>query len=60
MLKEQGIRSWYKGKRENSFFFLRFKFFFLYLGLVPRLLKVSPACAIMISTIEFFREYVFK
>jgi len=41
MLREQGIRSWYK-------------------GLVPRLLKVSPACAIMISTIEFFREYVFK
>jgi len=41
MLREQGLRSWYK-------------------GLVPRLLKVSPACAIMISTIEFFREYVFK
>ncbi|UJR09288.1 hypothetical protein I4U23_013531 [Adineta vaga] len=31
-----------------------------YKGLIPRLLKVSPACAIMISTIEFFREYVFK
>ncbi|CAF3733026.1 unnamed protein product [Adineta steineri] len=31
-----------------------------YKGLIPRLLKVSPACAIMISTIEFFREHVFK
>lgn len=30
-----------------------------YKGLVPRLLKVSPACAIMITTIEFFRENVF-
>ncbi|CAF1118401.1 unnamed protein product [Rotaria sordida] len=32
----------------------------LYKGLVPRLIKVSPACAIMISTIEFFRQNVFK
>ena len=31
-----------------------------YKGLIPRLLKVSPACAIMISTIEFFRQNVFQ
>jgi hypothetical protein len=57
MLREQGIRSWYKG---NTSIFIIFCIESFFLGLVPRLLKVSPACAIMISTIEFFREHVFK
>ena len=26
-------------------------------GLLPRLMKVAPACAIMISTYEFFKNY---
>jgi len=29
----------------------------LYTGLLPRLMKVAPACAIMISTYEFFKNY---
>ena len=32
----------------------------LYTGLFPRLLKVAPACAIMISTYEFFKAYFIK
>lgn len=57
MLREQGLRSWYKG---NWPMIISLVSTFLCLGLVPRLLKVSPACAVMISTIEFFRENVFK
>eukprot|EP00040_Diaphanoeca_grandis_P021812 m.116474 g.116474 ORF g.116474 m.116474 type:complete len:339 (+) comp28507_c1_seq1:382-1398(+) len=29
----------------------------LFVGLIPRVLKVAPACAIMISTYEFAKEY---
>ena len=29
----------------------------LFSGLVPRLLKVAPACAIMISSYEFCKEF---
>lgn len=29
----------------------------LYIGMVPRLLKVMPACAIMITSYEYFKEF---
>ena len=32
----------------------------LYTGLLPRLMKVAPACAIMISSYEFFKGYFIK
>ena len=31
--------------------------FLLYLGIVPRIMRIAPACAIMISTYEFFKTF---
>jgi hypothetical protein len=45
-------------KKQNCLLFL-ICFAFIQKGLAPRLLKVTPACAIMISTIEFFRQNIF-
>lgn len=32
----------------------------LFAGLVPRIVKVAPACAIMISTYEYFKTFFYK
>lgn len=32
----------------------------LYTGLVPRVAKIAPACAIMIGSYEFCKEYFFE
>ena len=32
----------------------------LYAGLVPRVAKIAPACAIMIGSYEFCKEYFFE
>ena len=41
----------------NVSWFIIFSHFFNFAGLFPRLVKVAPSCAIMISSYEFFKLF---
>ena len=60
LIADQGVRSLFSGMRKEMIIVSFITYHSSIPGLTPRLLKVAPACAIMISSYEFCKDFFGK